>query len=58
MPVTEADKPEKMWMVYTAPLVLGTDLEGDFFINPGRSGSAISLRPATPGTDGFVTAYG
>ena len=31
MPVTEADKPEKMWMVYTAPLVLGTDLEGDFY---------------------------
>ena len=31
MPVTEADKPEKMWMVYTAPLVLGTDLKAIFY---------------------------
>ena len=24
------DKPEKMWMAFTAPMVMGTDLEGEF----------------------------
>ena len=24
------NKPERMWMAFTAPVVLGTDLEGDF----------------------------
>ena len=56
MPVTEADKPEKMWMVYTAPLVLGTDLEGDFY--KPRQIRFCDFASATPGTDGFVTAYG
>ena len=29
MPVAEEDRPEKMWMAFTAPMVMGTDLEGD-----------------------------
>ena len=29
MPVAEEERPEKMWMAFTAPMVMGTDLEGD-----------------------------
>ena len=41
-------KPANIWMSFTAPLVLGTDLEGDFR-NPKQLISVILLQPVIHG---------
>ncbi|MFQ8827830.1 MAG: beta-L-arabinofuranosidase domain-containing protein [Alistipes sp.] len=55
LPVEE--KPEKMWMAFSAPMILGTDL-GASWPRHARSCCAISLRQAILGTGISVTGYG